>query len=67
MKYWFDGKLDRYKGWLVPKGYKQPSGIDYEETFIPIVKMDTVRTLLSLAAHFVWELDQFDVKNAFLH
>ncbi|RDX61249.1 hypothetical protein CR513_60537, partial [Mucuna pruriens] len=42
-------------------------GIDYEETFAPIAKMNTVRVIISLAAHFGWNLQQFDVKNAFLH
>ncbi|RDY11992.1 hypothetical protein CR513_03284, partial [Mucuna pruriens] len=40
---------------------------DYEETFAPIAKMNTVRVIISLAAHFSWNLQQFDVKNAFLH
>lgn len=42
-------------------------GIDYQEKFSPIAKLDTVRVLLSLAANLDWPLHQFDVKNAFLH
>ncbi|RVW85346.1 Retrovirus-related Pol polyprotein from transposon TNT 1-94 [Vitis vinifera] len=42
-------------------------GVDYQETFTPVVKMNTLRVLLSLAAQFDWELQQFDVKNVFLH
>jgi len=52
---------------LVEKGYTQTYGIDYEETFAPMAKMNTVRIILSLAVHFGWEIYQFDVKNAFLH
>ena len=42
-------------------------GVDYQETFGPLAKMNTVRLLLSLAIHFGWEIQQYDVNNAFLH
>ena len=41
--------------------------MDYQETFAPVAKMNTMRILLYLAAHFDWNLHQFDIKNAFLH
>ncbi|RVW26151.1 Retrovirus-related Pol polyprotein from transposon RE1 [Vitis vinifera] len=52
---------------LVAKGYTQTYGIDYTETFALVAKINTVQVLQSLTANLDWPLQQFDVKNAFLH
>ena len=56
-----------YKAILRAKGYVQRKGIDYDEAFSPVVKHSSVRILLALAAQYDYELDQLDVKTAFLH
>ena len=57
----------RYKARLVVKGYSQKKGVDFEEIFSPVVKMSSIRTILSLAACHDLEVEQMDVKTAFLH
>lgn len=61
-----DGVIVRHKARLVIKGCAQRRGIDFEETFSPVVRYNTLRYLLSLAAHFDLDIDQWDVVTAFL-
>lgn len=58
---------ERYKGRLVAKGYSQTEGIDYNEIFSPVVKHVSIRFMLSVVVNLDFELEQMDVKTAFLH
>ena len=62
-----DQKLLKYKTRLVVKGFGQKQGIDFDEIFSPVVKMCSIRVILGLAASMNLELEQLDVKTAFLH
>ena len=59
--------LPRYKARLGIKGFSQKKGIDYDEIFSPVVKMSSIRVVLGLAASLDLEVEQMDVKTAFLH
>ena len=67
IKYKSDRSVEHYKARLVAKGFMQTYGIDFQETFAPIAKMNSIRVLLSLAVNLDWPLLQFDIKTAFLN
>ncbi|GJU24105.1 ribonuclease H-like domain-containing protein [Tanacetum coccineum] len=66
-KFHADGTLSRYKARLVANGSSQQLGVDFDETFSPVVKPATIRTVLSLVVSRRWPIHQLDVKNAFLN
>jgi len=62
-----DGNVHIYKARLVAKGFRQVQGVDYEETFSPVVMLKSIRIILAIAAYFDYEIWQMDVKTAFLN
>jgi hypothetical protein len=66
-KYASNGSVERYKARLVAKGFSQVEGIDYNETFAPVAKVNSIRLVLALATSHKWEIHQMDVKSVFFH
>jgi hypothetical protein len=62
-----DGTVQKHKARLVAKRYAHKSGIDYNKTFTPVARLDTIRTLIALTTQKGWKLFQLDVKSAFLN
>jgi hypothetical protein len=61
------GNIVRHKARLVAKGYVQRAGIDYDEVFAPVARLESVHLMLAVAAHQGWEVHHMDVKSAFLN
>ena len=66
LKYHPDGTVARHEARLVARGFTQAHGIDYTETFSPVVRMNSICVLLSLVINLNWSLHQLDISNAFL-
>ena len=62
-----DGDIDKYKARLVARGFTQIYGTDYFETYSPVAKLSSLRTILALAAHEDWDIDCFDFDGAYLN
>ena len=67
VKYQENGDVDRYKCRLVAQGFTQAPGIDYDETFAPVARFGTIRTLLAIGAKRGMRIEQMDVTTAFLN
>jgi hypothetical protein len=66
-KFHSNGSLACYKARWVCCGYSQQEGLDYDETFSPVCKPNTIHAVLSIVVSSHWPIHQLDVKNAFLH
>ena len=67
IKYYVDGSIQRYKARLVAKGFQQTPGVDFFETFSPVIKPCTIRVIFTLAVTHNWKIQQVDLNNAFLN
>ena len=62
-----NGAIVKYKARLVTKGYVQQPGVDFEEVYAPVARLESVRLVLAVATHFGWGVHHMDVKSAFLN
>ena len=67
IKHTVDGSIEKYKAKFVARGFSQKEGIDYEETFAPVARYTSIRTILALATVMKWKIHQMDVKTTFLN
>ena len=61
------GSIERHKVHLVAQGYTEVEGVDYEETYSPVIRAITIFLVLAIATTLRWKMRQLDVKNAFLY
>ncbi|KAH9745735.1 retrovirus-related pol polyprotein from transposon RE2 [Citrus sinensis] len=66
-KYNTDGSISKHKARFITKGFHQTAGVDYSETYSPVIKSSTIRVILSLAVMQGWKVRQIDINNAFLN
>ena len=67
IKHTADENIEKYKARFVACGFSHKEGIDYEETFAPIARYTSIRSVLALVAVMKWKIHQMDVKTAFLN
>jgi len=61
------GQRKKFKARLVAKGYAQKQGLDFQETFVPVAKMTSIRVILAVVVHNNWQIHQLDVTAAYLN
>ena len=66
-KFNFDGRIEKFKARLVAKGYLEKEGIDYDDTFEPIAKMNSIILMISLTTKNNWDLHKMDINSTFLN
>src|SRR5258708_17001799 len=66
-KHGTDGKVTHFKACLIAQGFSQWEGIDYSETFVPVVKSTSLHVFLAICAHHGWRIRQMDIKSAYLN
>jgi len=62
-----DGIIEKYKAQFVARGFSQVEGVDYEETFAPVARYSSIRSVILITTEMGWGIHQTDVKNAFLN
>ena len=67
VKYVADGSIEKHKAHFVARGFSQVEGIDYDETFAPVARYTSIRTVMAIVAEMGWRIHQMDVKTAFLN
>ena len=67
IKHVADGSIKKYKARFVARGFSKKEGIDYEDTFAPMERYTSIRTILSLVEVMKWKVHQMDVKTTFFN
>jgi len=60
------GRPSKYKARLIVKGNEQKEGLDFQESFAPMIKWNTIKTMIALTTHYDWKMSQMDIKIVFL-
>jgi hypothetical protein len=67
IKYATDGSIEKHKARFVARGFSQVEGIDYDETFTPVVRYSSIQSIMAIQAEMGWKIHQMDVKTAYLN
>ena len=62
-----DGSIEKYKAGFVARGFSQKEGVDYDETFAPVARYTSIRSIIAITSAMGWKLYQIDVKTSFLN